>query len=220
MQIDIDAFVSKHKLDDSSKEELIDLVNGCFTKYIQHMSSDWLSSDAPVPAKKAATTKKAVSKVEKLENASEAESIEQLISTACNTALLNDYCRENGLRIGGKKAEVAGRVWRHLQGESEDDDVSPRSKPKKTPKKKESHQCFACNAKGQPCGLAADNQHEGEWFCFRHIDSADEIIEKKNAPPPAPKPKASPKVVSKKPAASLKKKAEPQLELEEGDDEE
>jgi len=182
------------------------------------MSSDWLQSDAPAPAKKSATTKKTVSKVEKLENAADAESLEQLISTACNTALLNDYCRENGLRIGGKKAEVAGRVWRHLQGESQDDDISPRSKPKKAPKKKESHQCFACNAKGQPCGLAADNQHEGEWFCFRHIDSADEIIEKKNTPPP--KAKASPKVVSKKPAASLKKKAEPQLELEEGDDEE
>jgi len=181
------------------------------------MSAQWLGTDAPV-AKKTGT-KKTASKVEKLENAADAESLEQLISPACNTALLNDYCRENGLRIGGKKAEVAGRIWRHLQGETTDEDVSPRSKPKKVPVKKVSHQCFACNAKGQPCGLAADNEHEGEWFCFRHIDSADEIIEKKNAPHPAPKAKASPKSVSKKPAASLKKKAEPEPELTEEDDE-
>jgi len=217
MQIEIDAFIAKYNLDDSANGEIIELVNSCFAKYVSHMSSQWLVSEVPAAGKKAAT-KKTTSKTEKIENAADAESLEQLISSACTTTLLNDYCRENGLRIGGVKKDAAARVWRHLQGETEDDDISPRSKPKKVPVKKVSHQCFACNAKGQPCGLAADNEHEGEWFCFRHIDSADEIIEKKNAPPPAPKPKASPKSVSKKPAASLKKKAEPEPELEEDDE--
>ena len=215
MQNDIENFAAKYKLNDSSKEELIDLVNVCFTTYVKHMSAVWLNVDAPVQVKK----EKAVVKTEKLENASDAESLEQLVSTTCTTTILNDYCRKNGLRIGGKKSEIASRVWRHIQGEAEDDDISPRSKPKKVPAKKESHQCFACNAKGQPCGLAADNEHEGEWFCFRHIDSADEIIEKKNiSVAPSKAAKASPKKVSKKPSASLKKKTT-EHELEEEDDE-
>jgi hypothetical protein len=223
MEIEINAFIASHELDESAKDELVKLVNKCFSIYVSHMSSEWLSAAAPTsaPAKKAAATKKTAAKAEKIENAADAESLDQLISTACTSTVLNDYCRENGLRIGGVKKDIASRVWRHLQGESEDDDISPRSKPKKAPAKKQTHPCFACNAKGQPCGLAADNEFEGNWFCFRHIDSAEEIIEKKNAPPPAPKPKASPKsAVSKKPAASLKKKAEPEPELEEEEDDE
>ena len=212
MQIDIDQFIAAHELDASAKEELIDLVNKCFTKYVTHMSSDWLQAEVPILAKKG-TAKKGTSKAEKLESVDDAESLEQLISTACTTALLSEYCRENGLRIGGNKKDAAGRVWRHKTGETTDDDISPRSKPKKVVAKKEVHQCFACNAKGQPCGLAADNQHDSEWFCFRHIDTADEIIEAKKVPVPKAKPS-----VSKKPAASLKKKApveEEELEEEE-----
>ena len=212
MQIDIDQFIAAHELDASAKEELIDLVNKCFTKYVTHMSSDWLQAEVHVPSKKG-TAKKGALKTEKLESIDDAESLEQLISTACTTALLSEYCRENGLRIGGNKKDAAGRVWRHKTGETTDDDISPRSKPKKVVAKKEVHQCFACNAKGQPCGLAADNQHDSEWFCFRHIDTADEIIEAKKVPVPKAKPS-----VSKKPAASLKKKApveEEELEEEE-----
>ena len=73
------------------------------------------------------------------------------------------------------------RVWRHLQGESADNDASPRSKAKKIPAKKEPHACFACNAKGAPCGIAATEQFSEEWFCFRHIDEAQDIINKKAA---------------------------------------
>ena len=214
MQIDIDQFIAIHELDDSAKEELIDLVNHCFTKYVTHMSAVWLQAEASAPVKKT-ITKKGTAKADKIESIDDAESLEQLVSTACTTTILSDYCRENGLRIGGNKKDAAARVWRHKTGETLDDDISPRSKPKKVVAKKEVHQCFACNAKGQPCGLAADNQHDSEWFCFRHIDTADEIIEAKNAPPPAPKAKASPKAVSKKPAASLKKKAPVEDELSE-----
>jgi len=185
------------------------------------MSSTWLSAAAPAsaPAKKATATKK---KAEKLENAADADSLDQLTSPTCTSTVLNDYCRANGLRIGGVKKDLAARVWRHLQGESDDEDISPRSKPKKSPVKKQNHQCFACNAKGQPCGLAADNEFEGEWFCFRHIDSAQEIIKKKNESLRTPTKKVTKKavVVSKKPAASLKKKAEPETELEEEEDDE
>jgi hypothetical protein len=223
MQIRINEFIASHELDESITDSLIDLINGCFSDYVAHMSKEWLTAN--VPAK---TTKKAAaSKTEKLETAADAESLEQLKSNACTSVILNDYCREHGLRIGGTKKEIAERVWRHLQGEQNDEDTSPRSKPKKVPAKKEQHQCFACNAKGQPCGNAGTEQHSGEWFCFRHIDSAEEIIEKKNAPSPAPKAKASPKAepksktVSKRPSAgALSKKAKAPVESEPESEEE
>jgi hypothetical protein len=215
MQIRIDEFIATNELDESVTDSLIDLINGCFSDYVSHMSKEWLT--AKVPATK--TTKKA-GKAEKLETAADAESLEQLKSNAVTSVILNDYCRENGLRIGGTKKEIAERVWRHLQGEHTDDDISPRSKPKKVPVKKEQHASFACNAKGQPCGNAGTEQFSGEWFCFRHIDNAEDIIEKKNAPPPSPKtsPKASTstKAVSKRPnVGGMKKKAPVQSDEEE-----
>jgi hypothetical protein len=151
-------------------------------------------------------------KVEKLLFAAEAESEAELNSTACTVALLADYCRVNGLRIGGSKADCAGRVWRHLTGETVAEDISPRSLPKKTPAKKEKHQCFGCTTKGQPCGLPGTQQFEEEWFCFKHIDTAEDFLIAANAPEPPPKvvsPKASPvkatATVSKRPGAGIKK---------------
>jgi hypothetical protein len=225
MEDRIDAFISENGLDENIKDALIEVVNGCFSDYVSHMAKEWIAT--PVPATKA-TKKSPAGKAEKLDTAADAESFEQLKSTACTSVMLNDYCREHGLRIGGTKKEIAERVWRHLQGETLDDDISPRSKPKKVPVKKEQHKCFACNSKGQPCGNAGTEEFSGEWFCFRHIDNAEEIIEKKNAPPSPPKASASPKGSTSKAgvkrpnAAALKKKAkapEPEEEeLEEEDD--
>ena len=175
MQTRINEFIATNSLDESVSESLIELVNGCFSDYVSHMSKEWVKDSVPTkPSKKAAATKS-----EKLESVADAESMEQLKSASCTSAMLNDYCRENKLRIGGSKNDVASRVWRHLHDEQTDDDVSPRSKPKKVVAKKEKHQCFSCNAKGQPCGIAADNEFEGEWFCYRHIDNAEDIIDKR-----------------------------------------
>jgi hypothetical protein len=210
MQTYINAFVADHELDENITDDLIDLVKKCFTDYISHMSNEWLTAE--VPSKKTIKNK-TVKSSDKLENAADAESLEQLKGTTCTSVVLNNYCRDNGVRIGGTKKEIAERVWRHLQGEQLDDDTSPRSKPKKVVAKKEQHACFACNAKGQPCGIAATDQHEGEWFCFRHIDNASEILEAK-ATPKASSSKSS--GVSKKPSASIKRKPqEEELEEEE-----
>ena len=223
MQIRINEFIATNNLDESVTDSLIELVNGCFSDYVSHMSKEWLTADVSAkPAKKVAA-----GKGQKLLTASDAESLEQLKSTACTSVTLNDYCRENGLRIGGTKKEIAERVWRHLQGEQNDDDVSPRSKPKKVPAKKEKHQCFACNAKGQPCGISADNEFEGEWFCYKHIDNAEDIIEKRvvelsESTTKASTTKASTsKPSSRKPSAGIKKaKAPVEEELSEEEDDE
>jgi hypothetical protein len=135
-----------------------------------------------------------VQKIEKLESAADAVSLDELTSGACNLAMLADYCREHGLRVSGPKTDAAARVWRHICGESEEDDTSPRNRAKKEPVKKEKHDCFACNTKNKPCGLPATQQFEGEWFCYKHIDTAEEIIN------PLPKPK-----VVKRPSAAIKK---------------
>ena len=226
MQTYIEKFIAEHDLDEGITDPLIELVNKCFTDYVSHMSAEWLTAE--IPTAKKTTKKAAATKAAKLEDASEAESLEEL-KRNCTSIVLNNYCREHKLRIGGNKDDIAERVWRHLQGEQTDDDISPRSKPKKVVAKKEQHQCFACNAKGQPCGVGATNEHEGEWFCFRHINDADDIIAAKAeaAKPKESKPKASPKAakssaaVSKRPGA-FKKKAvveEPE-ELEEEESEE
>ena len=211
MQTYIEKFIAEHDLDEGITDPLIELVNKCFTDYVSHMSAEWLTAE--LPTKKATKKAAASTKAEKLEDASEAESLDEL-KRNCTSIVLNNYCRDNKLRIGGNKQDIAERVWRHLNGEQTDDDVSPRAKPKKVVAKKVQHQCFACNAKGQPCGVGATNEHEGEWFCFRHIDNADEIIEAKAAAakPKVTKPKAtSPKAstsaaaVSKRPGAFKKK---------------
>ena len=216
MQTYINEFISTNGLDESVTNSVIDLVNKCFSDYVSHMSAEWLNAE--IPAKKTKKTTTPAAKVEKLENAADADSLDQLKGPSCTSVVLNDYCRSNELRIGGTKKEIAERVWRHLQGETSENDISPRSKPKKVvPSKKEQHQCFACNVKGQPCGIGATEEHNGNWFCFRHIDSADEIIEKKTPTTPT-KSKVSPKAVSKKPSTSIKKQKIVDEELEEDEE--
>jgi hypothetical protein len=172
MQTRLESFISDNNLDESISDSLIDLVNGCFTDYVEHMSKDWLNLPKPIKQPK-------ITKGEKLDSCSDAESLDDLRGTKCTTTLLNEYCRTHSIRVGGTKKEIAERVWRHLQGEQSDSDLSPKGKSKKTPAKKELHACFACNAKGQPCGIAATEQFNGEWFCFRHQDDSGEIIAKK-----------------------------------------
>lgn len=206
MQTYIQEFCTENDLDDSKQQELIDMVNKCFTCYITHMSEEWLTA-APKKASSSGTTGTKKEKVEKIESAADAVSLEQLNSPACTAKILSDYCREHKLRIGGKKEDQAARVWRHLSGTPDEDDTSPKGKGKKgsvsvAAAKKEKHNCFACNSKGQPCGLDGSEQFDDEWFCFRHIEKAAEIIASKKDPAPASPPK---KAVSKRPSAAIKK---------------
>ena len=221
METLINEFIAEHEMDESAKDSLIDLVNKCFTSYVTHMSSEWLVAAAPV-TKKAAGTKKP--KAEKCEDPTECGT-EQELNERCTTAVLDDYCRTHKLRIGGEggKAARVARVWRHIQGASDEDDFSPRNKPKKVPAKKEPHKCSCKTAKGAPCGCAATNERQGHWFCHKHIDQADDFFAAQNeeeeepeTPKPSPKPVVA-KPVSKKPSASIKKKVavfEPELEEE------
>ena len=176
LQTLISAFIAEHELDESINDALANLVKAGF----HQMSSEWLS--ASTKAAKVKTVSEKPVKVAQIASVSDAESLEELKSVACTTATLTEYCRDNSLRVTGTKKELAERAWRHLQGENSDEDSSPRSKPKKIPAKKEIHSCFACNLKGQPCGIAATEQFDGEWFCFRHHETAAEIMERKNPP--------------------------------------
>ena len=173
----VDAFIVENDLDENIKDALIDLVNGCFCKYVGHLSREWLST--PVSNKSTSVSK---TKKDKLEDPAEATSIDDLRNSTVD--ILNSYCRTHGLRIGGTKNVIMERVWRHIQGESSDEDISPRSKPPKEKVVKVKHACFSLNSKGGPCGIAATDEYEGHWFCFHHIDNAEEII---NNPKPLSK---------------------------------
>lgn len=220
MEIRINSFLAENNLDESVKDSLIELVNGCFSDYVAHMSREWLTA---VPSTKTTTVK--ATKAEKLDDPALAESVEDLRN--CTSVVLNDYCRDKKLRVGGNKKDIMERVWRHLQGESTDDDSSPRSKPKKTPAKVEKHACFACNSKGVPCGSAATEQFNDKWFCWLHIKSAEAIIEKQvevpveepeepvvEEPKPVVATKPKGKVVKRSPPP---KKAKASSELEESE---
>jgi len=208
----INEFLQTHEIDESVKDSLVDLINNCFANYVSHMSAEWISSSV---AKKVST--KSVKKADKTEDPTECESEDEL-NLRCTTVILDNYCRTHKLRIGGEggKAARVGRVWRHMQGVSDENDFSPRNKPKATPAKKESHKCVCLTAKKLPCGSAATNLKEGHWFCYKHIDGADEwLSEKCEEIESSPKPVAKP--VSKKPSASIKKKIVEQ-ELESDDE--
>ena len=165
----VDAFITENGLDENIKDALIELVNGCFSDYVGHMSKEWIAAAVSNKSTSVSKTKK-----DKLEDPTAAETIEDLRN--CTTIVLNEYCKNNGLKVGGNKKEIMNRVWRHLQGDSSDEDISSRSKPKAPKTPKEKHSCFACNAKGKPCGISATEEYNGVWFCFNHIDNAEELV--------------------------------------------
>ena len=177
MENRIDSFIAENGLDENAKDAVIELVNGCFTDYISHMAVEWLKNPVDNKSKKSITK----SKKAKLEDPTVAQSIDDLMN--CTTAILTEYCKNNKLKVGGTKTDLSGRVWRHIQGESSDEDTKNTKKASKDSKdsksKKEIHSCFACNSKGAPCGLSATEEYSGNWFCFHHIDNAEELISAK-----------------------------------------
>ena len=167
----IDTFIEEHALDsDEMKEPIIDLVNKCIEGIFKHIFSEKI----PEQSTTAKTKTQKVLKADKIEDPATVESKEELNN--CTTGVLNQFCKDNEIKVGGNKAVLVDRVWRFLQGELSDDDKSSRTKPKASKKGAEQHQCCGENAKGLPCGVAASKEHNDMWFCWRHITDADEII--------------------------------------------
>lgn len=112
-------------------------------------------------------------KSEKLENPAKATDRDDLRN--CTKEVLNAFCKENGLRVGGSKKEVMDRVWRCLQDESEDDDISPRAKAKEKKEEKKKivkSDCCGKTAKGTPCQVPGDEIICGKCYCWRHAKEA------------------------------------------------
>jgi hypothetical protein len=167
----INAFISKYDLNDTQefRDGLGDFVAGCWEDHFK------ICMNETIPAKASKVTKS-----EKIEDPTECKEINDLRN--CTSAILDEYCKTHGLRVGGTKKEKMDRVWRHLQGNNSEDDISPRGKPKKEKKVNEKHSCYGCTSKGTPCAAAATVEVDDHWFCWRHEESAAEIIASKAAP--------------------------------------
>jgi len=167
----IEKFISDHELDSEISADLEKLVKRCISDLYEHVK------DVPVQ------TTVVKEKSAKLENPGDAQDRDDLRN--CTKEVLNAFCKENGLRVGGTKKEVMDRVWRHISEESTDEDISPRSDKKKKEKieKKvaEKIECAGKTAKGTPCNTPAENEKiGGKCYCWRHAKAA--LAELKAAP--------------------------------------
>lgn len=174
----VDTFLEKYSLaaDPGAKESMIDTINSCFKVYAEYMSKDLLAdkkvnkaAKEPKPKDekpaKAAKTPKAERKV--LENPAEATSMDAL--NGCTIQILAKWCKDHEMKVGGKKEEVVARVWRHLQGETSDEDKTPKARPrKKSAESAAPHPCCGVTKAGKPCVLAGTSCVDGKWLCFRH----------------------------------------------------
>jgi hypothetical protein len=211
----IDAFIAEHELDTEIKDEICALVTGCMEDLFKHVFK------MPVPADTENKKAKKVLKSEKIEDPTSCESLEELRN--CTTGVLNQFCKDHGLKIGGNKKEIMDRVWRHIQGESSDEDKSSRGKAKASKAVPEKHACAGTNVAGVPCGTSATEEFGGCHFCWRHINDAQKFIDVQNktvASEPVAKSKAkaskAPKATEAEPAKKQKgkpKKPEPEPEL-------
>jgi hypothetical protein len=206
----ITAFSSEHDLSEAAQAQLIELVNNCFHGYVSHMVKEVLST--PLPGAKEKSIKS--SKTESLDNPADAAEFDDL--RKCKSTVLDDFCKEKLLRVGGTKKEKMDRVWRFLQGTSTEEDRSPR-KTKKVAVKKEAHVCSGCSKKNKPCGIAATEEYEGCWYCWHHV-----ILAKATVPTGAVASASQPAVVkpAKTPKVAKAAKALPPPPPPESDDEE
>ena len=166
-------FIAKFELLDTNefRESLSDFVTGCWGDHFKIVHGE------PIPDDKKSSGK--VSKADKIEDPTECKERDDLRN--CTAGTLNEFSKTNGLRVGGNKKEIMDRVWRFLQGTNSDEDISPRTKPKKEKKVNEKHDCYGCTSKGTPCAVAATVEVDGCWFCWRHEESAAEIIASKGS---------------------------------------
>jgi hypothetical protein len=206
----IDTFIAENGIDAKIKDELCVLVTGCMEDLFKHVFNQ------PVPESENKKAKK-VLKAEKVEDPTTCENYEDLRN--CTTGVLNQFCKDHGLKVGGNKKEIMDRVWRHIQGESSDEDKSSRGKPKKEKKVPEKHTCAGTNVAGVPCGSSGTEEFGGCHFCWRHITDAQKFIdaqESKGAETEPAKVKKAPKKAketeqkpakTEKPAAKVEKPA-------------
>ena len=201
----IDSFITEQKLDPKIKLPMIDCYQLCISTAAKLLISE-------IPTETETKTKAVkVLKADKIEDPSTVQSLEELRN--CTTGILNQFCKDNFLKVGGNKKEIMDRVWRHLQGSGSDEDKSSRSKPKKEKKKDEKHECSGCNAKGAPCAVNGTEQHGQYWFCWRHITEADQFLNKKVAATSSSAKEEA--VTSKKSVKKMVKQIEePELETE------
>lgn len=206
----IDTFIAENKLRADLKDLICVLVTGCMEDLFKHVFTH------PVPE---TTKSKKVLKADKVEDPTFCENREDLRN--CTTGVLNQFCKDQSLKIGGNKSVLMDRVWRHLQGQTSDEDKSSRNKPKKEKKNSEKHACFGKNSAGAECGISATETFCGYHFCHRHITDAQKFIEAKERPTES-KLKASKSKTEKPPksAKASKKKPEPKPEPEPESDEE
>jgi hypothetical protein len=170
----IQEFINTHELPDTDefRESLADFVSGCWSDHFKIVMEKTIPDDKPAKGSK-------VSKENKIEDPTECKSRDDIRN--CTSGTLNEFCKKQGLRVGGNKTEIMDRVWRYLQGNNSEEDMSPRNKPKKEKKVNEKHDCYGCTSKGTPCAVAATVEVDGHWFCWRHEENAQEIIENKNS---------------------------------------
>jgi hypothetical protein len=149
-------FIESHELDNELSDELEKLVKGCIRDLFEHVK------DTPTQN----TT--GVKETKKLDDPSDAQERDDLRN--CTKEVLNAFCKENGLRVGGSKKEVMDRVWRFVKDESSEDDISPRSEKKKKVKVVPvKHTCCGTTAKGTACGITAEEDAIcGKYYCWRH----------------------------------------------------
>ena len=201
----VNNFLEENGLSEDVKDEVQNLVMGCIEDMFKHLYPLGINAVTAEPKKE--TTTKKVSKSEKIEDPSTVESESEL--ERCTVGVLNQYCRDHQLKIGGNKKDIKERVWRHLQGESSEEDVSSRGKSKAPKKVVEKHACSGFKKDGSPCLLSGNEEHSGCWFCYKHIGDADAFLK---PTPKAISPKASVPGPSKKPTKKVKELVE---ELEE-----
>ncbi len=155
----IEKFITEHELDSDISEDLEKLVKRCIGDLYEHVKD--------VPVQNTVIKEKS----EKLSDPSGAQQRDDLRN--CTKEVLNAFCKENGLRVGGTKKEVMDRVWRFIQEESSDEDISPRSEKKKEKKVPEKIECCGTTAKGTPCNVPAENEKiGGKCYCWRHAKVA------------------------------------------------
>ena len=215
----IDAFIADNELDKDIKDPLCALITEAMGDLFKHVFNQ------PVPTETETTKSKKVLKADKVEDPTTCETQDELRN--CTTGVLNQFCKDNGLKVGGNKKEIMDRVWRHMQGESSDDDKSTRNKPKAAKKVPEKHVCAGNNIAGVPCGSSGTEEFDGCYFCWRHISDAQKFIDAKkpkaaaapaNAPESVAKPKAKAPKASPAQPKKGKKKEEPKEELVTEDD--
>ena len=210
MESIVDTYLTNHGLADNedAKEQLIVVINDCFKAYVDHMHHEFLTT--PAPSVSAKTTTKSASSSKPVTTVSapdECTTKDQL--TKCTITTLTTFCKERQLKVGGKKDEVVHRVWRHLQGESSDEDHNPKSRktattapptdaPTKTKRPTTNggvrravtihHGCEGVTKTGKPCVLEGTlcNPTVGggeQWFCWRHTPTTDATIQQPPANP-------------------------------------